>query len=86
MPDMICRKASGGRGVLRVAAFASSSASAFLFLSMYSTMKPLKKNPFFLPEPGIFEDGLSRDAFFFYLSDDHRGICAKDAPLNVDAP
>jgi hypothetical protein len=45
--DMVCRNASASRGVLRAAAFASSSASMFLFLSMYSTVKPLEKNPFF---------------------------------------
>jgi hypothetical protein len=41
--DMICRNTSADSGVLRAAAFASSSASTFLFLLMYSTVKPLKK-------------------------------------------
>jgi hypothetical protein len=40
---MIYKNTSAGNGVLWVAAFASSSASAFLFLSMYSTLK-LEKN------------------------------------------
>jgi hypothetical protein len=40
---MICKNTSAGNGVLWVAAFASSSASTFLFLSMYSTLK-LEKN------------------------------------------
>jgi hypothetical protein len=39
---MICRKTSVGKGVLRAAAFASSSASVFLFLSIYFTVKHLK--------------------------------------------
>jgi hypothetical protein len=43
---MICRKMSTNKGVLWAAAFASSSASVFLFLSIYSTVKPLKKIPF----------------------------------------
>jgi hypothetical protein len=41
--DMICRKMSAGKGVLRVAFFAGSSASIFLFLFIYSMVKPLKK-------------------------------------------
>jgi hypothetical protein len=40
---MICKNTSADNGVLWVAAFASSSALAFLFLSMYSTLK-LEKN------------------------------------------
>jgi hypothetical protein len=39
--DIICKKMSAGKGVLRAAAFASSSASAFLFLPIYFTVKPL---------------------------------------------
>jgi hypothetical protein len=41
--NMIYWNTSAGSGVLRATAFAGSSASAFLFLSMYSTVKPLKK-------------------------------------------
>jgi hypothetical protein len=44
--DMVYDNTSAGKGVLRAAAFASSSASEFLFLSMYSTVKPLKSSPF----------------------------------------
>jgi hypothetical protein len=39
--DMICRKMLAGKGVLLAAAFASSSASIFLFLSIYSMVKSL---------------------------------------------
>jgi hypothetical protein len=41
--DMICKNTLAGNGVLRATAFASLSASTFLFLSMYSIVKPLKK-------------------------------------------
>jgi hypothetical protein len=40
---MVCENTSAGKGLLRATAFACSSASEFLFLSMYSTVKPLKK-------------------------------------------
>jgi hypothetical protein len=52
--DMVCKNTSAGKGVLRAAAFASSLALVFLFLSMYSTVKPLKK--FFIL--------LTRDRYF----------------------
>jgi hypothetical protein len=45
--DMICRKMLAGKGVLLAAAFASSSASVFLFLSIYSMVKSLNFFPFF---------------------------------------
>jgi hypothetical protein len=45
--NMICRNTSAGMGVFRAVAFASSSASAFLLLSIYSIVKHLKKIPFF---------------------------------------
>jgi hypothetical protein len=41
--DMLYKNTSAGREVLQAAAFMSSSALTFLFLSMYSTVKPLKK-------------------------------------------
>jgi hypothetical protein len=41
--DMIYENMFAGKGVLRAAAFTSSLALAFLFLSIYSTVKPLKK-------------------------------------------
>jgi hypothetical protein len=45
-PNMIYKNTSAGSGVLRAAAFASSSTLVFLFLSMYSTVKSLKKFSF----------------------------------------
>jgi hypothetical protein len=39
--DMVCKNTSTGKGLLRAM---SSSTSEFLFLSMYSMVKPLKKN------------------------------------------
>jgi hypothetical protein len=39
--DMICENTSAGKGLLRAAAFVSSSASELFFLSMYSMVKPL---------------------------------------------
>jgi hypothetical protein len=41
--DMVYRNMSTGRVVFRAAAFVRSSASMFLFHSLYSTTKPLKK-------------------------------------------
>jgi hypothetical protein len=41
--NMVSRNTSPGRGLLQAAAFSSSLASMFLFLSMYSIVKPLKK-------------------------------------------
>jgi hypothetical protein len=38
--DMVYENTSAGKGLLRVAAFLSSLASGFLFLSMYSMVKP----------------------------------------------
>jgi hypothetical protein len=87
MTDMICRKMSAGRGVLRAASFASSSASAFLFLSIYSMVKPLKTISILLTKARyLLRVGLPGNAFFFYMSCDHLGICANDAPLNTDSP
>jgi hypothetical protein len=43
---IICQNMSVGRGVLRVAAFASSSASEFLFLSIYSRVGSLVMHSF----------------------------------------
>jgi hypothetical protein len=40
---MVCKNTLAGKGLLRAAAFTSSLASKFLFLSMYSMVKPLKK-------------------------------------------
>jgi hypothetical protein len=38
---MVCKNTSTSRGLLWAAAFASSSALEFLFMSMYSMVKPL---------------------------------------------
>jgi hypothetical protein len=64
----------------------SSTTLAFLFLSMYSIVKPLKKFHSSDQDQVFFEGGLSSDAFFFYLSGGHHGVYAKDAPLNTDGP
>jgi hypothetical protein len=40
--DMTCSQMLASKGVLRATTFASSSASVFLFLSIYSMVKPLK--------------------------------------------
>jgi hypothetical protein len=34
----------------------------------------------------FFKVGIPGDAFFFYLSYDHFGICVKDASLKTDSP
>jgi hypothetical protein len=52
--DMICKKTSTGKGVLRATAFANSLALAFLFLSIYSTLKPLKKFSILLTKARYF--------------------------------
>jgi hypothetical protein len=41
--DMVCKNTSVGRGVLWAVAFVSSSTLEFLFLSMYSIVKPLEE-------------------------------------------
>jgi hypothetical protein len=83
-PDMICRKMLVGKGVLQAAGFASSSASVFLFLSIYSMVKPLIF--FHSSDWGqvFFEGRLSGDAFFFYLSGYYLRVCVKNAPLNTN--
>jgi hypothetical protein len=84
---MVCKNTSTGRGLLRVAAFASSSASEFLFLSMYSMVKPLNFFSHSSYQSQIFLEGwFPSYAFFFYLSGNHFGICVKDAPLNPNGP
>jgi hypothetical protein len=83
---MISKTTSASRGVLWATVFASSSALAFLFLSIYSTVKPLKKFHSSDQSQISFEGGLPRDAFFFYLSCNHLGVCVKNAPLNADGP
>jgi hypothetical protein len=41
-PSITCKNTSASVGVLRAAAFANSSASMFLFLLLYSIVKPMK--------------------------------------------
>jgi hypothetical protein len=81
--DMVWKNTSTGRGVLWVVAFASSSASK-LFLSMYSTVKPLEKLSILLTRDRYFLRMGSLAIYFFYLSNNYFGVCAKDAPLNPD--
>jgi hypothetical protein len=66
--DMIYWNTSAGRGVLRATAFASSSASVFLFLSMYSIVKPLKKLSILLTRDRYFSrvDSLAMHSFSIY--------------------
>jgi hypothetical protein len=45
--DMFCENTLAGKGLLWATAIVSSSALEFLFLSMYSTVKPLNFFPFF---------------------------------------
>jgi hypothetical protein len=52
--DITCTNTSASRGVLWDATFASSSASEFLFLSMQSTVKPLKKFSILLTKARYF--------------------------------
>jgi hypothetical protein len=44
---MVYKNTLAGSGLLQAAAFMSSSTLEFLFLSMYSTVKPLNFFPFF---------------------------------------
>jgi hypothetical protein len=84
---MVCKNTLAGRGLLRADAFVSLSSLEFLFLSMYLTVKPLKKISILLTRAKYFLKGwFPGYAFFIYLSDNHIGICVKDAPLNPDDP
>jgi hypothetical protein len=83
---MIYQKMSAGRGVLWDTAFASSSTSAFLFVYILCSETLEKKFHSSDQSQVSFKGGLSGDAFFFYLSCDHLGVCGKNAPLNADGP
>jgi hypothetical protein len=83
--DMIYKKTLAGKGVLQAATFASSSASVFLFLSIYSTVKPLIFS-ILLTKARYFSRVGSGNAFFFYLSSYYLGVCVKNAPLNTNGP
>jgi hypothetical protein len=65
--DMVYRNTSVGRVVLQAVAFVSSSASVFLFLSMYSTVKPLKKISILMSRDSYFSRVGSRAMHCFSI-------------------
>jgi hypothetical protein len=75
--DMICRKTSFGKGVLHAAAFASLSALVFLFLSIYSTVKPLKKFSILLTKARYFlrVGSLVMHSFSIYPATTLESVC-----------
>jgi hypothetical protein len=62
---IVCQNTSIGRGVMRAAAFVSLLALNFLFLSIYSIVKPLKKNSILLTRARYFSkvSSLAMDSF-----------------------